>query len=99
MAIVTRAEIDSIIARLSTVEKTVEGHNTLFIVGNGEPAMKDQVRTLTQWKKDNELLPETVRTQGRWIQNINKLGWAIIVILLGILVTNGYGVFFKPTGP
>ncbi len=101
MPTVTRAEIDDILRRLTNVETRFERvenaseyHNKLLVVGNGDPPLKELGRDITAWLTENKSLPETVRTHARWIENTNKFGWAIILLLLTLLGTNIYSTFF-----
>jgi hypothetical protein len=92
---ITRLEFDTLARRLTNVEDEVKYHNKLLVVGNGDPPLKELGRDVWDWMKENKGLPETVRMHGRWMENVNKIGWAIILLLIGILVTNGYEVFFR----
>lgn len=68
--------LSGISSRVDRLEIKVELHHEILVTGKGETPS----------------LSEKVRTQGRWIENINKLGWAAVLILLGILLNN----IFRP---
>jgi hypothetical protein len=82
----TRAEIEEIHRRLAAVETKTATLEDVVLIGKSEPSHREVIRLMAKFLVENEKLPETVRTQGRWIENINRLGWAAVVILLGILI-------------
>jgi len=97
--------------RLEIVEKTVDSHQNLLIVGTGDAPLKEIGRAIGRWLEENKDLPALVRShekrfeknagivedvgrQGRWIENVNKIGWIIassaigmfLVLLAGLIV-------------
>lgn len=80
-----RAEIEEIHRRLASVEVKTAVLEDVVLIGKSEPSHREIIRLMEKFLTDNEKLPETVRTYGRWIDNVNKVGWAIILLLLGIL--------------
>jgi cell division protein FtsX len=92
----TRAEIEEIKRKLEKVESDQRSSETkinhlydvVLIGSSDQPSHREVIKLMAKFLVDNEKLPETVRTQGRWIENINRLGWAAVLILLGILINN-----------
>jgi hypothetical protein len=54
------------------------------------------VRSHEKWFQKNENLINTVDRQGRWIENVNWIARAILLVLIGILATNVWNIATHP---
>lgn len=92
---------ESIPTRVSALERKQAEHdnqilelNKTTFVGNGMISLKEACRNWIKWNEENERLPETVRNLEDEIRRINAIGWAILLVLLGILVNDLAARFF-----
>jgi hypothetical protein len=94
-----KAEIDEINRRLAAVETKTAVLEDVVLIGKSEPSHREVIRLMEKFLSDNERLPEEVRTQGRWIQNVNRAIWIAITVMIGIFLELGYKIITSQALP
>lgn len=82
----TKVEIDEINRRLAAVETKTAVLENVVLIGGAEPSHREVIRLMEKFLSENERLPEEVRAQGRWIQNVNRAIWIAITVMIGIFL-------------
>ena len=77
---------------ISDIKRIVEHLEEVLITGNGEPAIREQVRAINKWISENKEIPAMTLHNSRWIQNVNKLGWIVAGSIVGLFSTASCGI-------
>jgi len=81
-------------AQLDAISESVQHIEKALFIGNGEPSMKEQLHTVSQWQCDNRDIPAIVRDSKKWIDGVNKVVWLAVSAFVGLFLVTSCGIFF-----
>jgi hypothetical protein len=74
------------------IKRIIEHLEEVLITGNGEPALREQVRSVVKWIEENKAIPAMTLHNSHWIQNVNRFGWIVAGSLVGLFFTTACGI-------
>ncbi len=79
-------------SEITEIKRIIEHLEEVLITGNGEPALREQVRTISKWINDNKEIPGMTLHNSHWIANVNRFAWILATAIVGLFVTASCGI-------